>query len=62
MIIFTSDRLAAAENPHVTVVSDEHELAADTHVDTAQEHDGSGQHAPQHQEEQGPGQHHKKCF
>ena len=54
MIIFTSDRLAAAENPHVTVVSDEHELAADTHVDTAEEHDGPGQDTPQHQEEERP--------
>ena len=38
----------------MTVVTNKHELAADTHVDTAQEHDGSGHHAPQQQEEESP--------
>ena len=46
-IKFTRDSLATAENPHMTVVTNKHELAADTHVDTAQEHDGSGHDAPQ---------------
>ena len=38
----------------MTVIPDEHELAADTHVDTAEEHDGPRHHAPQHQEEESP--------
>ena len=38
----------------MTVVTNEHELAADTHVDTAQEHDGPGHDAPQEQEEERP--------
>ena len=38
----------------MAVVPDEHELAADAHVDTAEEHDRPRHHAPQHQEEQGP--------
>ena len=46
-ISITSDSLAATENPHMTVVANKHELAADTHVDTAQEHDGSRHDAPQ---------------
>ena len=47
ILIFTSDSLATAENPHMSVVTNKHELAADTHVDTAEEHDGSWHHAPQ---------------
>ena len=38
----------------MTVVTNKHELAADTHVDTAKEHDGSGHYAPQQQEEESP--------
>ena len=47
VLIFTCDSLATAENPHVTIITNKHKLAADTHVDTAQEHDGSGHDAPQ---------------
>ena len=54
IIVFTSNSFPAAEDPHVAVVPDEHELAADTHVDTAQEHDGPGHDAPQEQEEERP--------
>ena len=38
----------------MTIVTNKHELATDTHVDAAQEHDGSGHDAPQEQEEQSP--------
>ena len=38
----------------MAVVPDEHELAADAHVDTAEEHDRPRHHAPQHQEEESP--------
>ena len=47
ILIFTCDSLATAENPHVAVVTNKHKLATDTHVDAAQEHDGSGHDAPQ---------------
>ena len=46
--VFTCNGLSAAEYSHVSIISDEHELAADTHVDTAEEHDGPRHHAPQH--------------
>ena len=49
---FTCNGLSAAEYPHVSIISDEHELAADAHVHAAQNHDGPRQHAPQHQEEE----------
>ena len=51
-MIFTCDSLATAENPHVTIVTNKHKLAADTHVDTAEEHDGARHDTPQQQEEQ----------
>ena len=38
----------------MTIVTNEHELAAHTHVDTAHQHDGPGDQAPEHQVEQGP--------
>ena len=36
----------------MTIITNEHELAADTHIDTADEHDGARDHAPEHQVEQ----------
>ena len=50
--ICTCDSLSAAEYPHMSIVSNKHELAADAHVHAAQNHDGPRQHAPQHQEEE----------
>ena len=50
--VFTCNGLSAAEYSHVSIISDEHELAADAHVHAAQNHDGPRQHAPQHQEEE----------
>ena len=44
----TCDGLPAAEYPHMSIVSDEHELAADAHVHPAKDHDRTGHHAPQH--------------
>ncbi len=50
----TCDCLAAAEYPHVTVVPDEDELAADAHVEAGDHHDRTRYHAPQQQKEQRP--------
>ena len=35
----------------MTIITNEHELAADTHVDTTDKHDRPGDHAPEQQEE-----------
>jgi hypothetical protein len=54
----TCDCLAAAEYPHVAVVPDEDELAADAHVEAGDHHDRPRDHAPQQQKEQRPGPQH----
>ena len=51
--IFTRKSLSTAEYAHMAIITDEHELAADTHVDTADKHDAPRQDAPEHQVEQG---------
>ena len=38
----------------MTIVTNEHELAADTHVDTAEKHDSPGDNTPEQQEVQSP--------
>ena len=50
----TCDGLPAAEYPHVSVVPDEDELAADAHVEAGDDHDRTRDHAPQQQKEQRP--------
>ena len=48
----TCDRLPAADDPHVPVVTGEDELAADAHVQAGHNHDDPRHQAPEHQEVQ----------
>ena len=51
-ILQTCHSFSTTEDSHVTIITNEHELAADAHVDATESHYGTWHDAPYHQEEQ----------